>query len=520
MGVWRRGLVTLPVETLKRRPPAARCDVVVVGAGLGGLVCAATLAAAGRRVVVVDRAKRPGGRLQTVNHQGFAVDLGPVVWEAGLAALLETLGISEHGLVPLSPRDSIRVSVVGPDGPSSPPSALPVPGAVPAPSTLDAIRRLYEAPPRVFAALGEIYEEWGAATPEQLEEWRQTDVASWLTERAFEASLATAVGRSAVLLGGAPDASLGVLVGLARCLADGTPTHITVGDTPVAGSRGVVQSLVDLIIEAGGELRLGTRAVGLGLDDGRFARLSTRREETPFIEELAAERCVFAIPPAELRRLLPNEPRAALDRLLPDEPAERELAVAWAFEGNVQAPAARDGETPVVVRLVAPSRPGDSDTTAAGATFAWSTAAAPRLAPPGRSLVRATLPVPTELATDVTALESRVDALRDALFGLVPDAAEKLLWEHRWLGDHPAAVPLRMPELPLLAPGIAGALLATQEVAVAGSTASGITAAARAGRAAAERILADGAALPETAEAEAEPEDEPGPDGEKTAETA
>lgn len=484
--------MTLPIETLKRRPPAAHCDVVVVGAGLGGLMCAATLAVAGRRVVVVDRAKRPGGRLQTVNHQGFAVDLGPVVWEAGIVETLEAAGIREHGLVPLSPRDSIKVSVVGPEGPSSPPSALPVPGAVPAPSTLDAVRRLYEAPPRLFAALGEIYDEWSGATQEQLAEWRDADVASWLGERAFEASLATAVGRSAVLLGGTPEASLVVLAGLARALADGAATHVTIGDTPVAGARGVVQALVDLVIEAGGELRLGTRAVGLGVDGGRFTRLATRREETPFIEELAADRCVFAIPPAELRALLPTDARAALDRHLPDAPPKRELCVAWAVEGDSRPPEVREGDETVLVRLVAPSRAGGDDARAAGASLVWSTVAAPRLAPPGCSLLRATLPVPPGLATDVAALEDRVGALRDAVLGLVPSAASSVVWEHRWLGDHPATPPLELPTLPLLAPGLSGVLLASQEVKVAGSTASGVAAAAIAGRAAAERILADG----------------------------
>ena len=499
--------MTLPVETLKRRPPSAHCDVVIVGAGLAGLVCAATLARSGRRVVVVDRAKRPGGRLQTVNHQGFAVDLGPVLWEVGLAELLEGLGVDEHGLVPLSPRESIRVSVVDAEGPSAPPSPLPVPGAVPAPSTLDAVRRLYEAPPRVFAALGEIYDEWGGATADQLAQWQSLDVSGWLAERDFEPSLATAIGRSAVLLGGTRDASLIVLARLARALAGDEPTHLTVGDTPVAGSRGVVQALVDMVIEAGGELRLGTRAIGLGLDGGRFTSLAVRREETPFIEELAAERCVFTIPPAELRALLPVEPRAALDRLLPAEPPRRELSVAWALEGDVRA-ASKDGEPAVAIRMVAPSRVAEADAPAAGGTIVWSTAAAPRLAPPGHSMVRATVPVPAGFASDVHAIEERVDALRAALCGLAPEAADAVAWEHRWLADWPAAVPLQLPTLPLVAPGLAGVLLAGQEVAVAGAISSGVTAAAISGRAAGERILAEGSAVPAAEEASPDgPED-------------
>jgi phytoene dehydrogenase-like protein len=502
--------VSLPVEKLKRKPPTAECDVVVVGAGLAGLVCAATLASSGRRVVLVDRAKRPGGRLQTVNFQGFAIDLGPVLWEAGLVEILEGLGIEEHGLVALSPRATIGVSVLGPDGAAAAPCALPVPGAVPAPSTLDAVRQLYDAPPRLFAALGEVYQEWSTATPEQLEQWQETPMEVWLEERAFEPGLAAAIRRSAVLLGGSPEASLVVLAGLARALADDLPTHLTVGDTPIAGARGVVQSLVDLIIEAGGDLRLGTRAIGVGLERGRFTQLAMRREETPFIEELAAERLVLALPPSETAALLPPEPRAALERLLPAAVAERELSVAWGINGETTPSFPRSEDAPVAIRLTAPPRAKPEDVPAAGATLIWSTVAAPRLAPPGTTLVRAVQSVPPELASDLVALEERVAALRAALHGLVPGAVEATAWEHCWLAESPAAVALRPPELPLVAPGLSGVLLAGQEVAVAGSLASGITAAAVAGRAAASRILAEGSAIPDLDSGESDSGDDVG----------
>ncbi|MEX2204135.1 MAG: FAD-dependent oxidoreductase, partial [Actinomycetota bacterium] len=45
---------------------AARYDAVVIGAGHNGLVAAAYLAKAGRRVFVLERRERVGGILDTV----------------------------------------------------------------------------------------------------------------------------------------------------------------------------------------------------------------------------------------------------------------------------------------------------------------------------------------------------------------------------------------------------------------------------------------------------------------------
>lgn len=53
-----------------------RGDVIVVGAGLAGLACARRLAAAGRRVVVLEASDRPGGRVATDSIEGFRVDRG------------------------------------------------------------------------------------------------------------------------------------------------------------------------------------------------------------------------------------------------------------------------------------------------------------------------------------------------------------------------------------------------------------------------------------------------------------
>lgn len=51
-------------------------DVVIIGSGLGGLVCARLLSQAGRRVLVLERQVQPGGCLQSYLRRGHALDTG------------------------------------------------------------------------------------------------------------------------------------------------------------------------------------------------------------------------------------------------------------------------------------------------------------------------------------------------------------------------------------------------------------------------------------------------------------
>ncbi len=57
-----------------------RCSsrsVVIIGAGMGGLSAAAFLAKGGFRVTVIDRLSAVGGRIQTLERDGFRFDMGP-----------------------------------------------------------------------------------------------------------------------------------------------------------------------------------------------------------------------------------------------------------------------------------------------------------------------------------------------------------------------------------------------------------------------------------------------------------
>src|SRR5689334_15529873 len=76
--------------------------IVVIGGGLAGLVGAATLAKAGERVVVLEKASAPGGRAVTRERNGYRFNLGPhALYRAGeLKRTLKTLGVDVHGAVP------------------------------------------------------------------------------------------------------------------------------------------------------------------------------------------------------------------------------------------------------------------------------------------------------------------------------------------------------------------------------------------------------------------------------------
>ncbi len=84
-------------------------DVVVIGAGVGGLAVAARLAAAGRRVVLCEQADVVGGKLGVHRVDGFAFDTGPslVTLPYALDDLLTATGVDRRDVLELRRLDPV-----------------------------------------------------------------------------------------------------------------------------------------------------------------------------------------------------------------------------------------------------------------------------------------------------------------------------------------------------------------------------------------------------------------------------
>src|SRR5258707_7332556 len=75
--------------------PESSYDVVVIGAGIAGLIAAAYAARGGAKVCVLESNHQPGGLMAGIRRKGFYFDVGDQSFEQGniLFPLLKQLGI-------------------------------------------------------------------------------------------------------------------------------------------------------------------------------------------------------------------------------------------------------------------------------------------------------------------------------------------------------------------------------------------------------------------------------------------
>src|SRR5689334_15151880 len=100
--------------------PSDEFDVIVIGAGYGGATAAALLSAAGRRVALVEKTPRAGGKTQTLDRKGYRYEMfgavGIPAADSRFHELVGVLGVEDRVdlLIPEGPAASVRY--LAPDG--------------------------------------------------------------------------------------------------------------------------------------------------------------------------------------------------------------------------------------------------------------------------------------------------------------------------------------------------------------------------------------------------------------------
>ncbi|WP_345800320.1 FAD-dependent oxidoreductase [Microbacterium sp. AZCO] len=368
-------------------------DVVVIGAGLAGLRCAAELAARGRQVVVLEAADRVGGRQRTDRLDGFTLDRGFHVLNTAYPAVRASVDIHRLGVRKLP----TAVRVRRPDG------------------SMTTLAHPLRHPGLIPGTLGS-----GLVTPRDL-----AGLARWLGPVALRPRAAVARPDRTVRAGW-DDAGLtgalrtevlspffsGVLADASESTSD---TYVRLlarsflpagAGLPVAGIGGLPRALASRARAAGADIRLG-RAVS------RLRRRENRWEIRALGEGRVLARDVVVAVGAEAVGLLTDVP----------VPSTRGLQTWWF--GADEAPASSiltlDGSRggPIVNSLAI-------------------SATVPQAAPPGRHLIQATcLWAPERVAT-----EGEVRAQLSRLWGPASGS-----WELLRRDDIPHALPALPPPM-------------------------------------------------------------------------
>jgi phytoene dehydrogenase-like protein len=384
-------------------------EVVVVGAGLAGLRCAARLAAAGSDVVVLEAADRVGGRQRTDAVDGFLLDCGFQVLNPAYPAVRRWVDVGALGMrqFPVGVRVRRENGIAELRHPLRHPSGLPATLRSGLVAPRDAVALARWITPALLRPEAVI-----AGPDSSLREgWDRAGLRGPLRGEVLEPFLAGVLADDS---GATSDSFARLLV---RMFALGRP------GVPERGIGALPAQLARTAARAGAEIRLEQRVTGLRSLDG-VVEISVADADA-----VSARAVVVAVGPAEVGGLL-DVPR----------PATRGLQTWW-FAADAPPSASAllsvDGRRrgPIVNTVIMSN-------------------AAPSYAPPGRHLIEATCLLPDAARTDATAAPSETEVGRQLaeIWG-----ADTGGWELLRRDDIPDALPVQAPPLRVTSPVRTGA---------------------------------------------------------------
>lgn len=258
-------------------------DVVVVGAGMAGLACAARLARAGAKVTVLERTERVGGRAASDLEHEALLNQGPhALYRGGPAEReLRTLGVTWTGRTPIARGMFCEVDGVA-----------------------------YPLPTSTFGLLGATFLGFGAkvelaklasaalASNASRAETSNTSVDAWLAST-FRHDRARMLARALIRVASYTNelGALSASAGLSQ-FAKASRRGVAYLD---GGWQSLVDGLYQIVRDAGVDVRTHAGARGVTRHDGRLAIGCTDGTS------LTADAVVLAVPPRSARAMLESE---------------------------------------------------------------------------------------------------------------------------------------------------------------------------------------------------------------------
>ena len=407
-----------------------RWDVIVVGAGLGGMLTGAILARRGRRVLVLEREPQPGGRLRSYDVDGFVVDCGAFLWpNKYLDQAFAAAGVTDFIGSEIPAHEVMRIYIQGLNGKRF---AFPWLGRDHA-ALDDTIREVYRITPEEFRRFGALLGRLAQLDAADIAALMPVTLHDWLAANVNDATVANALLRTLMLFGtyDGPSASAGEFIRLMqRNRSGGTPAKPeSCGANAIGGVRALVHAIRAALERNGADIRLGTTVDEIVVEHGRATGVLAHGA-LPFQERFVADAIVSNLPIWALFDIVPaaHFPPRFVEHARHYAKVGGTVSVAYAFN---TLPALRETREPDHFRGWTRLLVG-SERTFGGGLF-WSSHHSPHNAPPGKHILQGMRLVPQTLLTD-QALVDRIIADFDGLVReIYRDLDAALLWRRRWV---------------------------------------------------------------------------------------
>jgi phytoene dehydrogenase-like protein len=405
-------------------------NVIVIGAGLAGMLTGAILGRRGCGVQVLEREARPGGRLRSFDVDGFVVDCGAFLWPNHfLDQALAAAGVTEFIGSAIPTDQLLRIYIQGLGGKRF---AFPWLGRDAA-GLGDTIREVYRISPEQFGALGDLVGKLAQLSEAQTAALLQVSVREWLAQNVADVSIANALVRTLMLFGtwDAPNASIGEFArSLRRNRPGGTPAKAECcGANPGGGVRALVGAIRAALERNGGELRLATTVDEILVANQRAVGVLAHGAD-PFQQRLPADAIVSNLPIWTVFDLIAARhfPADFVANARTYAKVGGTVGVAYAFN---ELPTLRETGSPDrfpgwTRLLVGPER-------SFGGGMIWTSHHSPHNAPPGKHLLQGMRLVPDEMLADhdqVDRIVADFDGFVDEIYG---DVQRTLAWRRRWV---------------------------------------------------------------------------------------